>query len=514
MQDNRIFKTDRRIKMGVWGLGRGGRLASDARLLNIDIVAGCDINPRMREKFAEVFPDAFITADENEFLAQDFDAVLIATFFQNHAKHTIMALEAGKHVLCEVTSFYTPAEGVQVVEAVEKSGKIYNLLENCPFTKENMYVHKLWKEGFFGDFMYGEACYLHECRTLQYAYNISGGIPIVPGNHAHNWRSTINTHYYNTHSLGPIMQITGLRPVEVSAPRCEVSLPGYLDPRRGTAYPSMIRMSNGALVRNIMGATTNDSHFELRLWGTKASSENIHGLKIRVGACGSGQMLDIKADWSELAEIASKSGHGGGDFWELYYFAREFLTGEPAPWDIYSSADVTLAGIMAARSSENNGKVFTIPDFRNPAERDQYRNDNLSSQPLFDPEHIFPEDHDPALTGQFNQVMTKLYPLYLGSGIPVYHMALDGMKIYSDIADAEGKIRIIENVGRLIHCLPELAENCLLAQKIADAYPDSLPGKMLRRVLNDIDLKKVLDVENTGRELQEWLDSRYVRAGK
>ena len=117
-----VFNTDKRIKMGVWGLGRGKRIVDEAKILNIDVVAGCDINPHMRENFMRDIPGAFVTGDENEFLAQDFDVVLIATFIFDHARHTIKALEAGKHVLCEVTPFITPAEGVQVVEAVEKSG--------------------------------------------------------------------------------------------------------------------------------------------------------------------------------------------------------------------------------------------------------------------------------------------------------------------------------------------------------------------------------------------------------
>ncbi len=510
MGDERIFKTDKRIRLGIWGLGRGGRLADSARLLNIDIVAGCDIHPYMRETFRQAFPEAFVSADEDTFLAQDFDAVLIATYLPDHAKHILKALAAGKHILCEVTPFRTPADGVRVVEAVEKSGKIFNLLENYPFTRENTYVRKLWREGFFGDFMYGEGCYVHECRVLQYAYNVSTGLPIEPGYHLHNWRSTLNIHHYCTHSLGPVMCITGLRPVEVSAFPCDVHLPGHMS--GGTACPSMIRMSNGGLFRNFMGATTNDRHFELRLWGTNASMENIHELKIRVGACGGGPLLNVKADWSELADVAGKTEHNGGDFWELYYFAREFLTGEPAPWDIYSAADATLAGLMAARSEENGGKPLPIPDFRNPAERDAYRNDQGFPRPPFDPEHIFPEGHDPKLTGHFNTVMAKFYPLYPLSGIPVYHMALDGMKIYDDIADEAGKMRVVENVGRLIHCLPELAENCLLAQKIADAYPDSRPGVMLRGVLADVDLDRVLNVEATRKALQEWLDSRYAEA--
>ena len=254
-----IFNTDKRIKLGIWGLGRGQSFIRSAAALNIDVVAGCDLHPHMRETFKKNAPDAFVTDNEDEFLARDFDAVLIATYFPDHAKHALKALAAGKHVMSEVTSFYTPAQGVELVEAVEKSGKVYNLLENYPFTKDNMFLKKLWGEGFFGEFMYGEFEYVHDCRTLTYAYNVDGGLPIEPGYQVHNWRSVFDIHQYNTHSLGPLMQITGLRPVSVWAPMADVVMPGYLaDTTRGRLAPSMVQMSNGGVMRNLMGNCTND----------------------------------------------------------------------------------------------------------------------------------------------------------------------------------------------------------------------------------------------------------------
>ena len=116
-----ILKTDKRLRLGIWGLGRGAAFIKAANELNIDIVAGCDTNPIMREQFRKTCPDAFITADDTEFLAyKNMDAVLVATYFPCHAEHSIRALEAGFHVMCEVTSFTSPGEGVRLLEAVEK----------------------------------------------------------------------------------------------------------------------------------------------------------------------------------------------------------------------------------------------------------------------------------------------------------------------------------------------------------------------------------------------------------
>ena len=497
-----IFNTDKRIKLGIWGLGRGGNFFKSASFLNIDVVAGCDIHQEIRERFQKEAPNTFCTDDPEKFLACDMDAVLIATYLPDHARHILMALEAGKHVLCEVIPFRTPADAVRIVEAVEKSGKIFNLLENYPYSKENMYVQKLWQEGFFGDFMYGEFEYLHEARVLAYGYNSFPTIPVTPGYTVHNWRADLNIHYYCTHSLGPAMYITGLRPTAVSALKDEVTLTGAL--RHATAAPAMIKMSNGGLVRNLMGSTTSDYHRGMRIWGTKAAAENFDKLKIRTGASGSnGIVYEIDAKFPTLNEEAEKAGHWGGDFWELYFFAREFFTGEPAFWNIYRACDVTLAGIMAIRSERQDGKLIEIPDFRDKNIRDLYRNDNGEQTRLFDPENIFPEGHDKTLTSQYTKVMCELFPRRKG-GLVQLKNVFDGIKLVMDARNTSAMVELHNAVNQVIRELPQMYENIQIAQQIADKYPDSLPGKKLREVLDNWDIDKILNYEQTISELRDW----------
>ncbi|MBQ7176872.1 MAG: Gfo/Idh/MocA family oxidoreductase, partial [Victivallales bacterium] len=91
----------KRLKLGIWGLGRGSSFIESARALGVDIVAACDTSPAMRTHFKEICPEAEVVGNEDTFFKMDFDAVLIATFFPDHAKHTLKALKAGKHVLCE-----------------------------------------------------------------------------------------------------------------------------------------------------------------------------------------------------------------------------------------------------------------------------------------------------------------------------------------------------------------------------------------------------------------------------
>jgi hypothetical protein len=145
----RVFDTDKRIRLGIWGLGRGMSFFRTCKFLNIDVVAGCDFNEHMRTNFLTQCPGAFVTADEDEFLKQDFDAVLLATYCLAHGPHAVRCLQAGKHVMSEVTSFFTMAEGVKLVEEVERRGRVYNLAENYPFSAANMWLANRWREGLF-----------------------------------------------------------------------------------------------------------------------------------------------------------------------------------------------------------------------------------------------------------------------------------------------------------------------------------------------------------------------------
>ena len=63
-------------------------------------------------------------------LESDIDAVVIATPMQLHVPQAILALEAGKHVMSEVTAGVTMDELWWLIESVEKSQKVYMMAEN------------------------------------------------------------------------------------------------------------------------------------------------------------------------------------------------------------------------------------------------------------------------------------------------------------------------------------------------------------------------------------------------
>ncbi len=474
----RVFNTDRRIRLGIWGLGRGMSFYRTCQFLNIDVVAGCDYNAHMRANFLAQCPGAFVTADEDEFLSQDFDAVLLATFCPAHGPHAVKCLQAGKHVLSEVTSFFTMAEGVKLVEEVEKRNLVYNLAENYPFSAANMWLASRWKEGLFGDLMYAEYEYVHECRMLAYTY--IDGIPVSPGHTVHNWRSWFNFHYYCTHSLGPVMVITGTRPTAVETFPSRPHIAGYLrghGAENGTMTPSLVQMDNGGIVRNLMGAATNDSHHQ-RIWGTLGAYMISHdGVRLRLGASGSSPMMQVNPKWEGLGELAAQTGHGGGDFWTLYYFAREILTGEKGPFDIYGGCDVTIPGIQALRSAMEGGKPMEVPDFRKKADRDRYRHDDWQQERYDVKRGVFggfvPEAADKA--ANFSSTMKEIVLL-----APVYRAYADWKKVRSSLTRPEEFLpvaqRLLDQYGKLVAIYRD-------ARAIVDAHPDTDGAKVLLEML-------------------------------
>ena len=127
----------------------------------------------------------------------DIDAVIISSPMNCHVPQAIQALQAGKHVMCEVTAAVTMDELWWLIEEVEKSGKIYMYAENYCYTPEVQLVRSMVKAGMFGEIYYGEGEYTHQCSDLCF----HEGKPTW----RHYWQMGTRGAFYPTHTLGPVM---------------------------------------------------------------------------------------------------------------------------------------------------------------------------------------------------------------------------------------------------------------------------------------------------------------------
>ncbi|MBQ3085012.1 MAG: hypothetical protein IJC46_06165, partial [Clostridia bacterium] len=79
-----------RIKIGVFGAGRGVDIAKNFMLLNCDIVALCDFRPDRLEQGAKQLGNGVaLYEDFDSFIEHGMDAVILANYFHEHAPFTI-----------------------------------------------------------------------------------------------------------------------------------------------------------------------------------------------------------------------------------------------------------------------------------------------------------------------------------------------------------------------------------------------------------------------------------------
>ncbi|MBL8824913.1 MAG: Gfo/Idh/MocA family oxidoreductase [Planctomycetia bacterium] len=80
----------------------------------------------------------------------NIDAVHINSPIPDHARQSIAALNAGKHVACTVPMGVSIEECKQVVEAQRKSGKVYMMMETVVYSREYLFAKDLYDRGVLG----------------------------------------------------------------------------------------------------------------------------------------------------------------------------------------------------------------------------------------------------------------------------------------------------------------------------------------------------------------------------
>ncbi len=386
------------IRVGVIGVGRGDSFAAGATdLVGMKLVALCDIWKERLQKSGKRYGVATYT-DYDKFLEHDMDAVVLANYFHEHAPFAVKALAAGKHVMSECSCNATLAEGVELCRAVEKSGKIYMLAENYPYTKFNMEMRRLYRSGEIGRVTYAEGEYNHPMEP-------EGINAISPG--MKHWRNWIPSTYYCTHALAPLMYITDTMPLminglSIAASEVTDALPRHNDP--GSVI--LCRMDNGAVFR-IFGLWLPGHSNWYRVHGTGGAMEIVRG----PGYFGSGQVRvwhdhwdcpagtprerTYEPDWPEWGELANRAGHGGGDFWTNFEFANAIRSGKQPFLNVYRGVTMSSVGILAWKSALQNGAPLEVPDFSKESSRKAFENDRWSPFPS----HAGPGQPPPSIRG-------------------------------------------------------------------------------------------------------------------
>jgi len=344
---------------------RRGRLFVD--LFNetdeCEVVAVCD----PVEKALEGFEGIAVHQDYDQFLEAGLDIVAVITPGPAHAEQAILALQSGAHVLCETPCVYSIAEARAVVRACNESGKTFMLAEDYIWNGWAESIKARAVEGCFGDIVYAEGDYTHDCRDIMLMTD-DGYIPYAERDRypeaRKSWRATdLPPLLYTSHTLGPLLHFIDDRVVSAvglsTGSRTAPDL-GTIDLEAGlleTEKGAIIRLTNGFTVAHPMAL-----HYSL--CGTRGS--------IKMQQTGSRSFV-----WfSERTEPAMSGWESAPEEWQeradgrsgVEAMTREYVAcigaGTPPPLDVHRSLDFVLPGVMAHGSALQGGVKLEVPDLR------------------------------------------------------------------------------------------------------------------------------------------------------
>lgn len=386
----------RTVKFGIFGLGRGGTFYKSVLENNGEMVAVCDKNPaKLEEAKGFLGNDVALYDDFDSFIAHPgLEAVFICNAFEQHAPFAIKALERNIHVLSECTSNGTMAEGVALVRAAEKSKAIYALAENYPYMKFNQEMKRIFEGGTLGNFLYAEGEYNHpqDPRDLKFIKEVRP--------YEKHWRNRLARSYYVTHSLAPLIYITGAMPKRVTAmPVFSPEPPDMLIGLDvGDRAAIITCLNDDSSVFRVTGCAAFGSHGNsYRICGDKGQVENLRDGSQRVLL--SYNEWDIpenghahvcyEPEWKDKdKELIEATAHGGGDFFVIREFFNCIRENKKPAFDIYTATTMSSVAILAHRSILEGSVPYDIPDFRKEEDRKKYENDTLS--PFYGPDGAEP----------------------------------------------------------------------------------------------------------------------------
>ncbi|MFO7945260.1 MAG: Gfo/Idh/MocA family oxidoreductase [Armatimonadota bacterium] len=366
--------TDTQLTAAIIGARRG---SGPGRVFHshpgCELVGVADRNPEVLQDAGERFgiEPARRYADIDPLLDDDgIEAVFVATPMSLHAQHSIAALRAGKHVMCEVPPVNTIEEGKQLVAAVRESGKKYFFAENCCYFPYLQTYREIVQRHELGEIIYAEGEYIHNCEHLM----VDRPDGMSEGNLT--WRARMAPIKYCTHDLGPLLQMF--------SDRCTTAVGMHTGNRRRPDL-GVIDMEIGIFqteknitIKQLVGFSVakEPAHHWFTIYGTQGQLEKSRHRQVegktrsylyREGAyrhLREPVILDIPDHHPGAPPEATAGGHGTSEYYMVDAFLRCIAEDTEPEINVYEALDWGLPGICAHISAENGGEPVEVPDPR------------------------------------------------------------------------------------------------------------------------------------------------------
>ena len=182
----------RRINLAIVGLGFGAEFIPIYQAHpHANLVAVCQRNPRKLRAIQRAFgiPRGY-TRYEDLLRDREVEAVHINTPIPDHARQTLQALRAGKHVACTVPMATSVEDCRRIVELTRRTGLRYMMMETVVYAREFLYVKGLLDRGELGRLQFLQASHQQDMDGWP---NYWPGLPPM---------------WYATHCVGPMLALT------------------------------------------------------------------------------------------------------------------------------------------------------------------------------------------------------------------------------------------------------------------------------------------------------------------
>ena len=161
----------RTLRLGLAGLGHGRTLLQanlpEFDALPVRVAAICDTNGELMASMATEYEVETATSNYDEMVSRDdLDIIGIYTPGPLHCEQILAALDAGKHVMVTKSMVYSMAEVEQVVEAVDRTGRVLLVTQSLRGRLDFMDAKRACDAGEIGELFMAEAHYVHDLRPV------------------------------------------------------------------------------------------------------------------------------------------------------------------------------------------------------------------------------------------------------------------------------------------------------------------------------------------------------------
>ena len=278
------------VKVGIVGCGgiaNGKHMPSLKKLPNVEIVSFFDLVPQRAADSAAKYgvKGAQVCGSLKEMLRdKSIDVVHVCTPNKSHADVAVLALEAGKHVMCEKPMAKTSAGARKMVQAAKRTGKKLTIGYQNRFRADSLFLNKICRDGDLGDIYYAKAHAIRRRAVPTWGVFLNeeeqGGGPLIDiGTHALDLTLWMLNNYKPKCVMGSVYHKLGKRKNAANAW-------GSWDPKKFKVEDSafgFITMENGATVTLESSWALNNlqvGEAKTTLCGTEGGADMWDGLRI------------------------------------------------------------------------------------------------------------------------------------------------------------------------------------------------------------------------------------------